>query len=51
MDAYGKTADIVDLGGETDYSGHEWFQDPPIRPQPVRMTSPSRDLVTDMITS
>jgi len=34
MDAYGKRTDVVDLGGETDYSGYQWFQDPPLRPPP-----------------
>ncbi len=30
---YGKTTDVVDFGGETDYEGYEWFQDAPPRPQ------------------
>jgi hypothetical protein len=33
MEYTGKRTDIVDVGGEHDYSGHEWFQDPPPKPQ------------------
>ncbi|KAJ7596816.1 hypothetical protein C8J56DRAFT_1000924 [Mycena floridula] len=29
----GKRSDIVDFGGEYDYSGHQWFQNAPERPQ------------------
>ncbi|KAK0481628.1 hypothetical protein IW261DRAFT_1418664 [Armillaria novae-zelandiae] len=29
MDLYGKTGEVVDFGGEADYSGTAWFQDPP----------------------
>ncbi|THV07589.1 hypothetical protein K435DRAFT_848006 [Dendrothele bispora CBS 962.96] len=32
---YGKRSDVVDAGGEYDYSGMQWFKDPPLRPQPV----------------
>lgn len=36
MDLYGKTGEVVDFGGEADYSGTAWFQDPPPqRPTPV----------------
>ncbi|KAK7059176.1 hypothetical protein VNI00_001803 [Paramarasmius palmivorus] len=32
---WGKQADVVDFGGEVDYSGAQWFKDPPPeRPQP-----------------
>ncbi|KAI0720030.1 hypothetical protein C8T65DRAFT_736201 [Cerioporus squamosus] len=34
MDLYHKEADTVDWGGEADYSGYEWFKDPPPRPEP-----------------
>ncbi|KAI1789763.1 hypothetical protein LXA43DRAFT_892338 [Ganoderma leucocontextum] len=34
MDIYNKEADTVDWGGEADYSGYEWFKDPPERPAP-----------------
>lgn len=30
---YGKEADTVDWGDEVDYSGYEWFKDPPPPPQ------------------
>jgi len=33
-DYSGKRGDIVDVGGEIDYSNHTWFQDPPVRPPP-----------------
>ena len=34
MDMYaGKTNDTVDWGDEVDYSGYEWFKDPPPRPE------------------
>ena len=32
MDIYGKQSETVDWGVETDYSGYEWFKDPPPRP-------------------
>ncbi|SJL06295.1 uncharacterized protein ARMOST_09631 [Armillaria ostoyae] len=36
MDLYGKTGEVVDFGGEADYSGTAWFQDPPPqRPTPA----------------
>lgn len=31
----GKRTDIVDFGGEFDYSDHQWFQDRPERPPPA----------------
>jgi len=30
----GKRSDVVDFGGEMDYSNVKWFQDPPPRPAP-----------------
>ena len=38
MDVYSKQADTVDWGDEVDYSGYEWFKDPPPRPE-VRSTN------------
>jgi hypothetical protein len=42
MNAFGsagyKPADTVDYGDEVDYSGYEWFKDPPPRPE-VRLLS------------
>ena len=32
MEYVGKRTDVVDLGGEVDYSHVKWFQDPPTRP-------------------
>jgi hypothetical protein len=37
---YGKTTDVVDFGGETDYEGYAWFQDAPPRPQPQVQSAP-----------
>ncbi|KAI9060545.1 hypothetical protein FKP32DRAFT_1031605 [Trametes sanguinea] len=34
MDFSSKQAETVDWGGEVDYSGYEWFKDPPPRPEP-----------------
>jgi len=35
MDYTGKRPDVIDLGGEVDYSNMQWFQEPaPQRPQP-----------------
>ncbi|EIW64242.1 uncharacterized protein TRAVEDRAFT_25482 [Trametes versicolor FP-101664 SS1] len=34
MDLTSKQAETVDWGGEVDYSGIEWFKDPPPRPEP-----------------
>lgn len=31
MDYTGKRTDVVDFGGETDYSHYQWFQDAPPR--------------------
>ena len=33
MDISTKQAETVDWGGEVDYSGYEWFKDPPPRPE------------------
>lgn len=33
MDLTSKQAETVDWGGEVDYSGIEWFKDPPPRPE------------------
>ena len=33
MDYTGKNLDVVDIGGEVDYSGHQWFQEQPPRPE------------------
>lgn len=35
MDYSGKRTDVVDVGGEVDYSNYQWFQDPPPRPPPA----------------
>ncbi|KIJ21942.1 hypothetical protein PAXINDRAFT_124270 [Paxillus involutus ATCC 200175] len=42
MDYTGKNLDVVDFGGEVDYSGHQWFQEPPPRPEvgPQPITQP-----------
>ncbi|KAL4070769.1 hypothetical protein J3A83DRAFT_3261726 [Scleroderma citrinum] len=34
MDYTAKNLDVVDFGGEVDYTGHQWFQEPPPRPEP-----------------
>ncbi|KAL0951457.1 hypothetical protein HGRIS_008146 [Hohenbuehelia grisea] len=34
MDYSGKRNDVVDFGGEFDYSNYQWFQDPPARRPP-----------------
>jgi hypothetical protein len=36
MDYGGKRSDVVDVGGEIDYSNYQWFQDVPQKPQAVR---------------
>lgn len=33
LNIYGKQEDTVDWGDEVDYSGYEWFKDPPPRPE------------------
>lgn len=33
MDYSGKRTDVVDVGGEMDYSDYQWFQDVPARSQ------------------
>ncbi|THH02599.1 hypothetical protein EW026_g261 [Hermanssonia centrifuga] len=35
LNIYGKQEDTVDWGDEVDYSGYEWFKDPPPRPEPA----------------
>ncbi|KAG9314199.1 hypothetical protein JVU11DRAFT_4985 [Chiua virens] len=40
MDYTGKNQDVVDFGGEVDYSGHQWFQEPPPRPEPQPVVQP-----------
>ncbi|KAG5654721.1 hypothetical protein H0H81_007477 [Sphagnurus paluster] len=35
MNYSGKRTDVVDVGGEVDYSNYQWFQDPPPRPPPA----------------
>lgn len=40
MDYGGKRTDVVDIGGEIDYSGYEWFQDIPQKPQPQQSNQP-----------
>jgi hypothetical protein len=45
MEYTGKRTDIVDVGGEHDYSGHEWFQDPP--PKPQHLSQPMSTYVPD----
>ncbi|KAG1871057.1 hypothetical protein C8R48DRAFT_68896 [Suillus tomentosus] len=40
MDFTAKNAEHVDFGGEVDYSGHQWFQEPPPRPEPQPVAEP-----------
>ncbi|KAK7694981.1 hypothetical protein QCA50_002169 [Cerrena zonata] len=35
-----KPMDTVDWGDEVDYSGYEWFKDPPPRPEPPQFAEP-----------
>ncbi|KAH9944175.1 uncharacterized protein BXZ73DRAFT_87128 [Epithele typhae] len=42
MEPYGKQSDTVDWGAEVDYSGYEWFKDPPPRPE-AQATQPNMD--------
>ncbi|KAI0963938.1 hypothetical protein AcW1_000881 [Taiwanofungus camphoratus] len=35
LNVYGKQAETVDYGDEVDYTGYEWFKDPPPRPEPA----------------
>jgi len=37
MDYIAKNVDVVDFGGEADYTGHQWFQEPPPRPEVSRI--------------
>jgi len=39
MDFGGKRHDVVDIGGEVDYEGYQWFQDAPPRPQQESQTT------------
>ena len=41
MDFAGKRTDVVDSGGEVDYSNYQWFQDAPPRPQVSMPALPS----------
>ena len=47
MDYTGKHLDVVDFGGEVDYSGHQWFQEPPPRPE-VKVMLPWMDLADSL---
>jgi len=40
MEYTGKRNDVVDFGGEADYAGYEWFQDPPPKPPPASPQPP-----------
>lgn len=40
MDYTAKNTEHVDFGGEVDYSGHQWFQEPPPRPEPQPVVEP-----------
>lgn len=40
MDYIAKNVDVVDFGGEADYTGHQWFQEPPPRPEPQPVVQP-----------
>ncbi|CAA7265975.1 unnamed protein product [Cyclocybe aegerita] len=40
MEYSGKRTDVVDFGGEMDYSHVQWFQDRPPRPTPVPQPAP-----------
>ncbi|KAI0756762.1 hypothetical protein C8Q80DRAFT_1091282 [Daedaleopsis nitida] len=42
-DLYNKQAETVDWGGEVDYSGYEWFKDPPPRAPPQPAQQPTTD--------
>lgn len=41
MDFTAKNADAVDFGGEVDYSGHQWFQEPPPMAPPPPVAEPA----------
>jgi len=41
MEWAGKRSDVVDFGGEMDYSHVKWFQDPPARPAVSNVCDPS----------
>ncbi|KIL71737.1 hypothetical protein M378DRAFT_155335 [Amanita muscaria Koide BX008] len=40
MEYTGKRSDVVDFGGEADYTGFAWFKDPPARPPPASPAPP-----------
>ncbi|KAG6333639.1 hypothetical protein ID866_5451 [Astraeus odoratus] len=40
MDYTAKNLDVVDFGGEVDYAGYQWFQEPPPRPEPQPAAQP-----------
>jgi len=40
MDYTAKNAETVDVGGDYDYSGYQWFQDAPERPEPPPQAEP-----------
>ena len=46
MDYTGKSLEVVDFGGEVDYSGHQWFQEPPPRPEVKNHLLPLRTWLT-----
>ncbi|EKM84179.1 hypothetical protein AGABI1DRAFT_31840 [Agaricus bisporus var. burnettii JB137-S8] len=45
MDYSGKRTDVVDAGGEFDYSGMQWFTDRPERPPPPPTQPPAEAYV------
>ncbi|KAF8224240.1 hypothetical protein L208DRAFT_1312540 [Tricholoma matsutake] len=50
MDYSGKRMDVVDAGGEMDYSNYQWFQDAPAKnqqlpPQPVSTYEPDPEVI------
>jgi len=49
MDYSGKRADVVDHGGESDYTGIQWFSEPaPARPTPPA-TQPAQPYAPDPV--
>ncbi|KDQ31002.1 hypothetical protein PLEOSDRAFT_1088616 [Pleurotus ostreatus PC15] len=40
MDFAGKRNDVVDIGGDWDYSDRQWFQNPPSHPPPPPVAEP-----------
>ena len=47
VDLYNKQAETVDWGGEVDYSGYEWFKDPPPRPAVSSRLGPVSNMLAD----